>query len=155
MTHVAGERCAVIAAPEGGHAAVVESGRIVVIDLAQARPIAEVGVATTFDNTDVAWIGAPPRLIVLSRRGSHCTVHLIDVDVDGARARAEIQIEGTMRLAATVGAHALVIGPNSSAVLTAGDAHLAPYQFPSRAVPGAAGAAARQFVVAAGGAIEE
>jgi hypothetical protein len=60
-----------------------------------------------------------------------------------------------MRLGATVGPHALVIGPTSTAVLTAGEAHLTPYQFPSRAVPTAAGAAAQLFVVAAAGAIEE
>ena len=58
--------------------------------------------------------------------------------------RAEIQIEGTMRIAATVGPHALVIGAGSAAstaVLTAGEAILTPYQFPGRALPAAAGAA--------------
>src|ERR1043165_456359 len=152
-THVAGERCGVIAAPDGSHAAIIESGRIVVIDLAHGATVAEVGVATTPEHTDVAWIGASARLIVLSRRGTHSTVHLIDIE--GPRARAEIQIEGMMRIASTVGPHALVIGASSTAVLTAGDAPAAPYHPPSRAVPAAVGAAARQFVVAVGGAIEE
>jgi len=152
-SHVAAERCWIAASPDGAHAAVVEPGRIVVVELEHATPVAEVGVATALDHTDVAWIGAPPRLLVLSRHATHSTVHLIDLD--GPRARAEIQIEGTMRIGATVGSHALVIGTSSTAVLTAGDAHLTPYQFPGRSVPIAAGAAARLFVVAVAGAIEE
>jgi ATPase family associated with various cellular activities (AAA) len=152
-SHVAGEHCGLIAAPDGGHAAVVEQGRIVVVELGRATVVAEIGVATPPDHTDVAWIGTPARLLVLSRRATHSTVHLIDLE--GPRAKAEIQIEGMMRLGATVGPHALVIGATSTAVLTAGEAHLTPYQFPSRAVPTAAGAAAQLFVVAAAGAIEE
>jgi len=152
-SHVAADRCSIIASPDGAHAAIVESGRIVVVELQHATPIAEVGVATTPEHTDVAWIGTTPRLLVLSRRATHSTVHLIDIE--GPRARAEIQIEGTMRIGATVGTHALVIGGSSTAVLTAGDAHLTPYQFPGRSIPVAAGAAARLFVVAIAGAIEE
>ena len=53
-----------------------------------------------------------------------------------------------MRLFASVGAHALAVGCAGAAVLTASDAHLTPYQFPARAMPIAAGAAAGQFVVA-------
>jgi hypothetical protein len=154
--HVAAQRCRIVASPDGAHAAIVEPGRIVVVELERATQIGEVGVATAFEHTDVAWIGAPPRLLVLSRRTSNSTVHLIDLD--GPRARAEIQIEGTMRIAATVGAHALVIGTGSAgstAILTAGDSHLTPYQFPGRSLPTAAGAAARQLVVAIAGAIEE
>jgi AAA+ superfamily predicted ATPase len=145
-----------VASPDGAYAAIVETGRIVVVELAHATPVAEVGVATAFEDTDVAWIGTPPRLLVLSRRTTNSTVHLIDLD--GPRARAEIQIEGTMRIGATVGSHALVIGAGATgntAVLTASDTHLTPYQFPGRSLPTAVGAAARQFVVAIPGAIEE
>ena len=152
-SHVAADRCWIVASPDGGHAAIVEPGGIVVVELESATPIAEVGVATALEHTDVGWIGTPPRLLVLSRHATHSTVHMIDLD--GPRARAEIQIEGTIRLGATVGAHALVLGATSTAVLTAGDAHLTPYQFPGRSLPIAAGAAARLFVVAVAGAIEE
>ena len=145
-----------VTSPDGAYAAIVETSRVVVVELAHATTVAEVGVATALEQTDVAWIGTPPRLLILSRRATNSTVHLIDVD--GPRVRAEIQIEGMMRIGATVGAHALVIGSGSggsSAVLTAGDAHLTPYQFPGRSLPSAAGAAGRQFVVAIPGAIEE
>jgi hypothetical protein len=155
--YVAAERVSVIASPDGALVAVVEPGRIVVVDLAgtppATRPIAELGITTAVDQTDVAWLGAPPRLLVLARHPAHSTVHLIDLD--GPRVRAELQIDGAIRLGATVGSHALVIGTTSTAVLTAGEAHLTPYQFPGRAAPMAAGAAARQFVVAVPGAIEE
>src|SRR6185295_11430237 len=106
--------------PDGSHAAVVEPGRVVIVELQGATQVAELGVATEYEQTDVAWVGAPPRVLVLSRRATHSTVHLIDLD--GPRARAEIQIESTMRLGATVGSHALVIGATSTAVLTAGEA---------------------------------
>ena len=152
-SHVAGEHCGLVAAPDGAHAAVLEHGRIVVVELGHATVVAEIGVATAPEHTDVAWIGTPARLLVLSRRATHSTVHLIDLD--GPRAKAEIQIEGMMRLGTTVGPHALVIGATSTAVLTAGEAHLTPYQFPSRSVPTAVGPAAQLFVVATAGAIEE
>ena len=152
-SHVAAERGWLVASPDGAHAAVVEPGRIVVVELRRATLVAEIGIATALEHTDVAWIGPLPRLLVLSRRGTHSTVHLIDID--GPRVRVEIQIEGAMRIGAAVGAQALVLGATSMAVLTAGEAHLTPYQFPGRSVPTAAGTAAQQAIVAVGGAVEE
>jgi hypothetical protein len=142
-----------VASQDGSHAAVVEPGRIVIVELKRATQVAEIGAAAALEHTDVAWIGPAPRLLVLSRRGTHSTVHLIDID--GPRVRVEIQIEGTMRIGAAVGAQALVIGASSMAVLTAGEAHLTPYQFPGRSLPTAAGIAAHQLIVAVAGAIEE
>jgi hypothetical protein len=152
-SHVVAERGWLVASPDGSCAAVVEPGRIVVVELRHGAQVAEIGAAAALEHTDVAWIGATPRLLVLSRRGTHSTVHLIDVD--GPRVRVEIQIEGTMRIGAAVGAHALVIGSTSMAVLSAGEAHLTPYQFPGRSLPSAAGVAAQQVIVAVAGAIEE
>ncbi|HEX8108462.1 MAG TPA: hypothetical protein VF516_12100, partial [Kofleriaceae bacterium] len=152
-SHVAAERGWLVASPDGSHAAVVEPGRIVIVELRRGSQVAEIGAAAALDHTDVAWIGSGARLLVLSRRGTHSTVHLIDVD--GPRLRVEIQIEGTMRIGATVGAQALVIGTSSMAVLTAGEAHLTPYQFPGRSLPSAAGIAGQQLIVAIAGAIEE
>ena len=152
-SHVAAERGWLVASPDGSHAAVVEPGRIVIVELRRGAQVAEIGAAATLEHTDVAWIGPAARLLVLSRRGTHSTVHL--VDIDGPRLRVEIQIEGTMRIGAAVGAQALVIGGSSMAVLTAGEAHLTPYQFPGRTLPSAAGVAGPQLIVAVSGAIEE
>jgi hypothetical protein len=152
-SHVAAERGWLVASPDGSCAAVVEPGRIVIVELPRGTQVAEIGAAAALEHTDVAWIGPAPRLLVLSRRGTHSTVHLIDID--GPRVRVEIQIEGTMRIGAAVGAQALVIGTSSMAVLSAGDAHLTPYQFPGRSLPSAAGVAGPQVIVAVAGAIEE
>src|SRR4051812_27610797 len=103
--------------------------------------------------SQIAWVGAPPRLLVLSRHDAHTSVHLIDPY--GPRTIAEIRLEAPMKLFATVGAHALAVGSLGAAVLAATDAHLTPYQFPARGVPPVAGAAAGNFVVALGGSIEE
>jgi ATPase family protein associated with various cellular activities (AAA) len=151
--HVAAERGWLVASPDGSHAAVVEPGRIVIVELRRGAQVAEIGAAAALEQTDVAWIGPAARLLVLSRRGTHSTVHL--VDTDGPRLRVEIQIEGTMRIGAAIGAQALVIGTTSMAVLTAGEAHLTPYQFPGRSLPSAAGIAGQQLIVAVSGAIEE
>ena len=99
------------------------------------------------------WIGAPPRLVVLSRYAAHSTVHLLDPY--GPRTIAEIRLEAPMKLCASVGSHVLAVGALGAAVLTAGDTHLTPYQFPARTVPITAGAAGSQFVVALAGSIEE
>ncbi|HEY0190215.1 MAG TPA: hypothetical protein VGC42_03785, partial [Kofleriaceae bacterium] len=154
VSYIPAERCAIVASPDGQYAAILEPGRVVVVEIARAWQVAELGVATAPEHTDIGWVGtAPPRLLIVSRRPSHSTVYL--VDLDGPRAVAEIQIEGTRKLGATTGNYALIIGGASTAVLAAGDALLTPYQFPSRSVPTAAGAAGRQFVVSIAGAIEE
>jgi hypothetical protein len=149
--HIAGKRCLVTASPDGARAAVVEPDRVVVVELAGARTVSEIGLATAEADTDVAWVGAG--LLVLARHPGHSTVHLIDVD--GPRLRAEIRIERAMRIAATLGAQALVLGDAGAAVLTAGEAQLTAFLFPSRARPSAAGTAGAEFVVAVPGGIEE
>ncbi len=143
----------VAVAADGSLAAIVEPTRVTVIELPSGATVAEIGVDLEASGCEVAWVGAPPRLLVHSRYMAHSTVHL--VDAHGPHTVAEIRLESPMRLYATVGPHALAVGALGAAVLTAGEAHLTPYQFPARAVPVAAGAAAGQFVVALAGAIEE
>ncbi|HEY1556148.1 MAG TPA: hypothetical protein VGF94_15020 [Kofleriaceae bacterium] len=140
-------------ASDGTLAAVHEPDRVAVLELPGAAPFAEVGIDPEAAASDVAWVGAPPRLLVLSRYAAHSTVHL--VDPYGPRTIAEIRLEAPMKLCATVGTHALAVGALGAAVLTASDTHLTPYQFPARAVPVAAGAAGSQLVVALTGVIEE
>ena len=151
--HLAADRSTVIASPDGVYAAVIEGDRIVVVDLQRAALVAELALPTTPEHTDVAWIGQAPRLLMLARRQTYSAIHLFDLE--GPTARAEIQIEGVRRIGATVGPHALILGVGGTAVLTAGESQLTPYQFPGRAVPSAVGVAARHFVVAVAGGIEE
>jgi hypothetical protein len=141
-------------AGDGTLAAIVEPTRIVIVSLPDGTAQTEVGLDRTAAS-EVAWVGTPPRLLVLARHAAHTTVHLLDVPAGAPRSLAEIRLETPMRLFAAVGAHALVIGSLGAAILTAFDAHLMPYQFLSRSVPVAAGAAGAQFVVALPGTIEE
>jgi hypothetical protein len=147
------ERPRIAVASDGTLAAIQEPTRVSVVELPGAAAFAEVGIDPDAGSSDVAWVGAPPRLLVLSRYSAHSAVHL--VDPYGPRTVAEIRLESPMKLFATVGSHALAVGALGAAVLTASDTHLTPYQFPARAVPVAAGAAGSQFVVALAGAIEE
>ena len=124
-----------------------------VLEIPGGAPFGEIGIDPEASANEIAWVGEPPRLIVLSRYTAHSTVHLIDPY--GPRTIAEIRLEAPMRLFSTVGAHALAVGAVGAAVLTASETHLTPYQFPARAVPITAGAAAGNFVVALAGSIEE
>jgi hypothetical protein len=138
---------------DGSLAAIHEASRVTLLEIPSGAAFAEIGVDPDALASEVAWIGAPPRLLVLSRYAAHSTVHLLDPY--GPRTIAEIRLESPMRLFATVGAAALVVGSLGAAVLAATENHLTPYQFPARTVPVAAGAAAGQFVVALAGSIEE
>src|SRR5437763_1670856 len=134
------ERPRVSIASDGTMAAIHEPARVSIVELPGGAPFAELGVDPEAGATDVAWVGAPPRLLVLARFATHTTVHLIDPY--GPRTIAEIRLESAMKLFATAGAHALAVGALGAAILTASDIHLTPYQFPSRALPLAAGCAA-------------
>ena len=143
----------VVVASDGTLAAIHEPSRITILSLPGCTAIAEVGVDPEAGASEVAWLGSPPRLAVLSRYAAHSTVHLLDPR--GPRTIAEIRLESPMRLMASVGNHALALGALGAAVLTASDTHLTPYQFPARAVPTKGGAAGPLFVVAVPGSIEE
>lgn len=147
------DRPRVAIASDGTLAAIAESTRVVILEIPGAAPFAEIGVDSEALANEIAWVGAPPRLLVLSRYAAYSTVHLIDPY--GPRTIAEIRLESPMKLFATVGSHALAANAQGAAVLTASDTHLTPYQFPARTVPVTAGAAAGNFVVALAGSIEE
>lgn len=143
----------VAVAADGTLAAIQEPTRINVVEVPSCAAFAELGTDPDAEACEVAWVGTPPRLLVLSRYAAHSTVHL--VDPFGPRTVAEIRLESPMRLYASVGGFALAIGTQGAAVLAATDRALTPYQFPARTVPVAAGAAGPQFMVALPGAIEE
>jgi hypothetical protein len=147
------ERPRLAVAVDGTLAAIHEPARVSVAELPNVAPFAEIGIDPEAGSSDVAWVGMPPRLLVLSRYAAHSTVHLLDPY--GPRTIAEIRLESPMKLVGTIGSHALAVGALGAAVLSATETHLTPYQFPARAVPAAGGAAGGQFVVALPGAIEE
>lgn len=143
----------VAVAADGSVAAILEAARITVVELPSAVAFAEIGVDPDAVASDIAWVGTPPRLIVLSRYAASSTVHLLDPH--GPHTLAEIPLESPMRLFSTVGPYALIAGARHAAVLVASETQLLPYRFPSRAMPVAAGAAAGQFLVALAATVEE
>ncbi len=148
------ERPRLAVAGDGSLAAVVEAARVTIVDLPSGIERSAIGTDADASATEAVWVGA--RLLVLSRFTAHSVVLLIDPN--GPRTICEIRLESPMRLLAAVGNHALVVGSSgmlSAAVLTATEAQVTPYQFPTRAVPLAAGTAAGQFVVGLPGSIEE
>ena len=153
MTFTPTERPVLAVAIDGTLAAIHEPTRISIVELPGIAPFAEIGIDPDSVASDVAWIGMPPRLVVLSRYAGHSIAHL--VDPNGPRTIAEIRLETAMKLFGTTGNHALVVGPMGAAILTATGTHLTPYQFPARTVPATAGAAGGQFVVGLSSAVEE
>lgn len=146
-----GARLAV--AIDGSVATLYEASRITVLALPDGTAFAEIGVDPEALVSEVAWLGAPPRLLVMSRYAAHSTAHLLDPY--GPRTVAEIRLETPVRLFASVGSTALIVGALGPAVLVASESHLTFYPFSSRAAPLAAGVAAHQFVVALPASIEE
>jgi hypothetical protein len=147
------DRPRVAVAADGSLAAIHEASRITLLELPSGAPFAEIGVDPDALASEVGWLSVPPRLLVLSRYHAHSTAHLIDPY--GPSTIAEIRLESTMRLAATVASWALVVGSLGAAVLTSGESHLAAYQFPARVVPVSAGPAASLFLVALASSVEE
>jgi hypothetical protein len=149
------ERPRVAIASDGTLAAIHEPTRVSVVELPGCAAFAEVAVAADAAN-ELAWIGAPPRLLLVSRYAAHTIVHL--VDPYGPRTIAELRVEEAVRLSGVVGVHALLLGAQAATVVTASETQLAAYTFPARGgVPAVAGAGAECFVVAVpgAGALEE
>ncbi|HMG56387.1 MAG TPA: hypothetical protein VK601_22965, partial [Kofleriaceae bacterium] len=140
-------------AADGTIAAIAEPSRVTLLEIAGGEAFAEIGIDPDALASQAGWLGTPPRLLVLSRYDAYSTAHLLDPR--GPRTIAEIRLEAPMRLHATVGATGLVAGAHGAAMLLASDTHLIAYQFPTRTVPLAAGAAGTQFVVGLTGSIEE
>lgn len=149
-----GERPRVAVAPDGTLAAIHEPARVSVVELPGCAAFAELELANDASASDVQWIGAPPRLLVVARYAGHSLVHLLDPY--GPRTIGELRIDEPVRLSAVVGAHALLLGAHAATVVTAADNQLTFYQFPARGgVPTVAGAGPECFVVAVPGALEE
>src|ERR1041384_1177140 len=138
---------------DGSLAAIHEPSRITLLELPAGIAFAEIGVDPDALASEVAWVGTPPRLLVLSRYDGNSTAHMIDPL--GPRTIAEIRLEATMRLSATVGGWALAVGALRTAAMSSSETNLAAYQFPARVIPVTAGAAAGQFLVALAGSVEE
>ena len=154
--YVAGDSPRVIVAGDARFAAVIERGRVVVVELAGATPIAEYAIAA---DAQLAWLGVPSRLLVISRGPGYQTAELIDpAPVPGeldAVAEGETRVEATARIAATTDQHALLVGARGAMLVHVTGAKLVLSQFHTLKLPTLAGPAGRRFVAAIDGTIEE
>jgi hypothetical protein len=140
-------------AGDGRFAAIVERDRAVVVALPAASIVAEHAID---EDAQVAWLGTPSRLLVVTRGPGYQTGRLIEPDAPaGAATASTIRIEATMRIAATTLDHALLVGAHDVTLLRALGASLAPAYFPTRLLPTVAGPARSRFAVAINDAIEE
>jgi hypothetical protein len=141
---------------DGMYAAVVEPDRIVVLDLPELAPLAEIGIDGDARTNDVAWVGTPARLLVLSRVGE--TARLYVVDPRGPTKLGDIELRTTMRIAAASGAYALLAGdaPGSAAIVDVERRELVAQSLATRGTIRAAGAFGDdRFIVSTGGLFEE
>jgi hypothetical protein len=138
--------------------AIVEPERAIIVTMPQGAVMAEIMLRGDAEGVDIAWIGQPPRLLVVSRLPDHTEVHLLDVtgagDGGGVRLCAEKRVEAAMRLVATNASYGLLCGTTSSAVLTRSEDNLAIHPVAARGVPSAAGALGTQIVVGLPGLLE-
>lgn len=135
--------------------AIVEPERVAVVSAPDGELVAEVGLRADAEGVDVAWLGQPPRLVVVSRLHDCTELHLLDVTAEGgARMCGDRRVEGSMRLMAVNGNYGLLCGATTAAVLTRNEDHLAIHPVAARGLPTAAGALGTQIVVALVGLLE-
>ncbi|MCE9580609.1 MAG: hypothetical protein K8W52_46240 [Deltaproteobacteria bacterium] len=86
---------------DGRLAAWTESERIVILALPKLSVAAEIGIHADALETDVAFVGTPPRLVVLSRHADAGWLHVIDPR--GPAKLGEVSVPAAARIAATAG----------------------------------------------------
>ncbi|MGE5183783.1 MAG: hypothetical protein ACM31C_17050 [Acidobacteriota bacterium] len=148
-----GERPRVAIAGDGTLAVIHEPARAHVLELPGCAAFAELELDAAAASCELAWIGAPPRLVVVEQFAAHSLARL--VDPFGPRTIAQLRLDTPARLHAAVGSYALAIGPSGAMIVAASETQLVAYPLPARGVPVAVGAAAGNFVVALQGTIDE
>lgn len=143
----------VLVSGDGRFAVVIEPASARVVRLVDGDTIAVYALA---DGAQVAWLGTPSRLVVISPGPGYQAAQLIDPELPEAEpGDGEGRVESTMRLAAMTDTHALFVGASGVMLLHATGTKLTPSRFLTLKLPTVAGSAGRRFVVAIDGTIEE
>ena len=149
-----GEQARVVADLRGSAIAVIESGKVVILNAPGLEVTAELGIPGDLDDHDVDFVGETGRVAVLSRTRGTSMLHI--VDPAGPTKLGEVQLRVAVRLACTSGSYVLLTAGTSSFVVdvTAPDPVALP--MPVRGEVTAAGRlGAHGFVLTVSGAIEE
>lgn len=143
----------VLVAGDGRFAAVIEPPCARVVRLSDGETIAVYALAA---GSQVAWLGTPSRLLVISPETGYQAARLLGPELpDAEPGDGEGRVESTMRLVATTDTHALFVGARGVMLLHATGTKLTPSRFLTLKLPTVAGSAGRRFVVAIDGTIEE
>ncbi|MBA2544762.1 MAG: hypothetical protein H0V17_34275, partial [Deltaproteobacteria bacterium] len=144
---------------DGSHAVIVDGARAIAVRIEDLEPICELPIVS---GAEVTWMSASLRLLIVASMETHTELLLMNpFGTDDVRRVAEIRLETAMRLGASNGTHALLLGLRGAAVLgvaesgSASAQAMTPYQFLARTLPTVVGVAGTQFVVALPGTIEE
>jgi len=103
-----------VVAGDGTQVAMIEEGRVTVIDLATMRARCEIGLAGTAADSDVALAGVPSRLVVVTRTPTE--TRLFVVDPAGPEKLGEATTRPNMRLGAVAADSVLLIGATTALV---------------------------------------
>lgn len=150
---VPAERAVLVVAPDGSLAAVVESRRIVIVELTGNAPLIEVEIDPGATDAQVGWIGESRRLLVVERHASHSLCALVDPRT-GQRI-VEQRFAGTMYLGATRGDRALAARDSTIMVIHATDSSIAQAPLPLRDRLLSVGTAGDSVVIAHANSIDE
>lgn len=144
----------ILADATGQRVALVEPGRVLLLDLPGFVAAAELGIAGELEDHDVSFVGEAGRLAVMTRSGGRAVLHL--VDPAGPTKLGEVQFRTTARLLASAGNYVLTIAGNVAAVTDVSAPAPVAIPLPTRGViTAAAPIGPQRFAIAIGGAIEE
>lgn len=142
-----------VVAGDGTQLAMLEEGRVTVVDLATMRARSEIGLAGAAEDSDVALAGVPSRLVVVTRMASE--TRLFVVDPAGPEKLGEASTRANMRLGAIAGDTVLLIGP-TTALVDLRNLERPPSTLPVRGAVMAAGSMGdTRMVLVMSGALEE
>ena len=149
-----GERMRLVASLRGNAITLAQPGFVLVLELPNLEPIAELGIPGDLDDHDLGYNDDGGRLAVLSRGSKTSTLHV--VDPTGPTKLGEVELRGSARMVVMAGSHALVHANNGMFVVDISADKLTATALPVRGNFTVAGRLGPdRFVLAIGGALEE
>jgi hypothetical protein len=139
---------------DGRFAAWTEAERVVVLALPSLTVVAEIGIHADAVETEVTFVGSPPRMVVLSRHADVAWLHIIDPRGPAKLGDATVPI--TARVAAVSGDLVLLATGLTASVIDTSKRKTNPATLPLRdGISAAAGFGKGRFLILVKGVVEE
>lgn len=143
-----------LSSPGAGVLAQVRGDAVDLLDGVTLHADSEIGIDPTATDADVALLGTPPRLLVVTRHEGLTRLHA--VDPTGPTAVGELTVRAVMRVLASAGNHLWLTGGGGSAVVDVSRKDLSMWPLPLRSPIHCGGAfGADRFVISTAGLLEE